>query len=269
MQVHRVVLGACVALGAALSATASASEPERYPPPPPPVVLPVPPTAPPPPPLAPPPPPPAVPAPAVAPPRASPGTALIDDDDRPKAKDDRPLQTGLAMKIGVAVPVDNPRDPQVKLHAGAGVRYGFFQRPPDGWGFNLAAALLVGGDLTPNLDEAAFNLELRLEGLYAGKSQLLMPIARLYGLGGLRVVNTQVRSTGAIATNTTGYFGAGIGFNMLPLIGKEMFSGGSSWGAGGGAVLVILLLLSPTLEVLYLGAPNGSWAPAYVIAFGL
>lgn len=271
MPFRRVVAGAGLALtlGFLTAGLAWADDPGLYPPippPPPPPTLPtLEPIPPPPPPLTPPPPPALAPAPRVL----APGTALSDDeDDRPKPKDDGPLRTGLAMKIGVVAPQDNPRDPQVKVHVGAGFRFGFLERPADGWGFNLAASLLAGGDVTPNLDEAAFNLELRLEGLFAGKSQLLMPIARLYGVGGLRVVQTKVPATGAIASNAAGYVGAGIGFNMLPLIGKEMF-GNSGWGSGGGAVLVLLFLLSPTAEILYLQAPGGTWSPAYVIAFGL
>jgi hypothetical protein len=195
----------------------------------------------------------------------APGTALTDGEEPPKRSADLPVRHGLAMKIGVAVPIDNPRDPDLKLHAGAGVRFGLLERPADGWGFNLAVALLAGGDVNLNLDEGAFNLELRVEGLYAGATQMLLPIARLYGLGGLRVVN------GRAGTGVGGYFGAGLGFNMLPLIGKDVFSGGG-WGgggAGGGVALVLLFLLSPTAEVLYMRSPDGTWSPAYVLAFGL
>jgi hypothetical protein len=172
---------------------------------------------------------------------------------------------GFAGTASAIFPFTPTESPETAFHARVGLRYCLFDRTPYGWGPNLGVALLGGVDAGPQL---SFGLDVRIEGVYLGRSMLAEPIMNLFVQGGFAV---------PLGGAVEWHGGIGLNFDVLAS-GLAGGSGGGGWGGlgggGGGAGLVVLaaavlFATMPSVEVRYTARTDGSSFSSVVVGVGM
>jgi hypothetical protein len=183
---------------------------------------------------------------------------------------DQPLVPGAYSRLGLAAILGagvNPVKGAATLHGRVGLRVGLLDRNFNGFGPNVALAVLVGG--TAFSGATQLGVDLRVELLYVGnKVQALQPLANVYFTTGLLLPSDGRSAMGF-------HLGGGLGFDLIfaGMLGNTGVDLWAAIGAGRGLGMILgaaaLLITAPTVECRYTMRTDGTGFGSVVVGIGI